>query len=111
MANRPSSNAELTAARSSERRARSNQAFERARRSEDLAAVSSALEEGRFAMVSAKARLQGQDPPERRPPCFFDPRHGPSVRDVEWAPPGGRPRAVPACAACATRVEDGEEPE
>ena len=24
--------------------------------------------------------------PERRPPCFFDPRHGPSTRDVEWAP-------------------------
>ena len=33
--------------------------------------------------------LDGRKPPERRPPCFFDPRHGPSSRDVEWAPPGG----------------------
>ena len=24
----------------------------------------------------------GREPPERRPPCFFDPRHGPSSRDV-----------------------------
>jgi hypothetical protein len=49
--------------------------------------------------------------PERRPACFFDPRHGPSVRDVEWAPPGGQQRSVPACAACALRVEEGEEPQ
>ena len=62
-------------------------------------------------MASAEARLDGRAPPERRPACFFDPRHGPSVRDVEWAPPGGQAREVPACAACATRIEDGEEPE
>jgi hypothetical protein len=62
-------------------------------------------------MASAKARLAGEEPPERRPPCFFDPRHGPSVRDVEWAPPGGELRPVPACAADALRVEEGEEPE
>jgi hypothetical protein len=62
-------------------------------------------------MASAESRLEGKEPPERRPACFFDPRHGPSVRDVEWAPPGGQPRAVPACAADATRIEQGEEPE
>jgi hypothetical protein len=89
---------------------RASGAFGRARRPEDLEAVSAALEEGRFAMVSAKARLAGEEPPERRPPCFFDPRHGPSVRDVEWAPPGGEPRPVPACAADAIRIEEGEEP-
>jgi hypothetical protein len=87
-----------------------NRRFDRARRPEDLEPVSAALEEGRFAMASAKARLEGQEPPERRPPCFFDPRHGPSVRDVEWAPPGGQPRAVPACAADAIAVEEGREP-
>src|SRR3712207_7562347 len=43
--------------------------------------------------------------------CFFDPRHGPSARDVEWAPPGGAPRLVPACAADAVRIEDGEDPD
>jgi hypothetical protein len=62
-------------------------------------------------MLSAKARLEGRRPPERRPPCFFDPRHGPSTRDVEWAPPGGAPRRVPACEADALRVESGEDPQ
>jgi len=62
-------------------------------------------------MASAEARLDGKDPPERRPVCFFDPRHGPSVRDVAWAPDGGVTREVPACAACAVRVESGQEPD
>ena len=68
-------------------------------RREDLAPVGSALEEGRWAMASAKARFAGETPPERRPPCFFDPRHGPSSRDVEWSPPYGEARLVPACEA------------
>ena len=71
----------------------------------------SALEEGRWAMASAKARFAGETPPERRPPCFFDPRHGPSTRDVMWSPPYGEPREVPACEADAQRVERGEDPE
>ena len=86
------------------------QDFDNARRPEDLEPVSSALEEARWAMSSAKARLAGEEPPERRAPCFFDPRHGPSVRDVEWAPPDGIPRTVPACAADAVRVEEGSDP-
>jgi hypothetical protein len=86
-------------------------ALDRARRTEDLAPVSAALEAGRFSMASAKAILEGRPLPERRPPCFFDPRHGPSVEDVEWAPPGGAPRMVPACAADAQRIRDGLEPE
>ena len=89
---------------------RASKAYDRAQAPEDLEAVSSALEAGRFAMASAKARLEGRPPPERRPPCFFDPRHGPSVRDVEWAPREGAPRPVPACAADAIRVEEGQEP-
>ncbi len=86
-------------------------ALDRARRTEDLAPMSAALEAGRFSMASAKAILEGRPVPERRPPCFFDPRHGPSVEDVEWAPPDGAPRMVPACAADAQRVHDGLEPE
>ena len=61
-------------------------------------------------MAYAKAVLDGKPPPERRPPCFFDPRHGPSTEDVEWAPPGGTARPVPACAADALRVKEGFEP-
>jgi hypothetical protein len=85
--------------------------LDRARRTEDLAPVSAALEAGRYEMSATKAILEGRPVPERRAPCFFDPRHGPSVEDVEWAPPGGAPRMVPACAADAQRVHDGLEPE
>nr|MBA2537356.1 hypothetical protein [Actinomycetota bacterium] len=84
--------------------------LDRARRPEDLGEFSAAIEEGRWAMASAKARLEGREPPERRPPCFFDPRHGPSDRDVEWTPPWGSPRLVPACEADAQMVERGLEP-
>jgi hypothetical protein len=84
--------------------------LDRAARPQDLAGMSAALEAGRFSMASARAILEGRPPPERRPPCFFDPRHGPSTEDVEWAPPGGIPRTVPACAADAQRVRDGDDP-
>jgi hypothetical protein len=67
-----------------ERYDEANQAFDRARRPEDMAAVTEALEEGRYRMACADARLNGRQPPERRPPCFFDPRHGPSTRDVQY---------------------------
>jgi hypothetical protein len=90
---------------------RANRAYETARRPEDLQPVGEALEEGRWAMMSARARLESREPPERRSPCFFDPRHGPSSRDVEWAPDGGEPRMVPACEADAQRVERGDDPE
>ena len=94
-----------------ERYSEAEQALDRARRPEDIEAVTSALEEGRWAMAAAKAELAGETAPERRPPCFFDPRHGPSVADVEWAPPGGQPRPVPVCAADLQRIQDGIEPE
>ena len=90
---------------------RANRAYETARRPEDLQPVGEALEEGRWAMMSARARLESREPPERRSPCFFDPRHGPSDREVEWAPAGGEPRMVPACEADAQRVERGDDPE
>ncbi|GAA1140574.1 MULTISPECIES: hypothetical protein [Streptomyces violaceusniger group] len=82
-----------------------------ARRPEDVRPVTEALEEGRFALAVLEARREGGPLPERRPPCFFDPRHGPSVRDVPWAPPGGAQRSVPACAADATRIDDGRYPD
>jgi hypothetical protein len=81
-----------------------------AKRPQDFSRIGQTLEEGRYAMESAKARLAGQEPPEHRPPCFFDPRHGPSTRDVEWRPEFGSPRMVPACEADALRIEAGEDP-
>ena len=84
--------------------------YDRATQPRQLEAVATALEEGRWHMSAAQAFLAGHAPPERRPPCFFDPRHGPSTRDVEWAPPGGTPRKVPACEADAVAVESGAQP-
>ena len=90
---------------------RASAAVDRARSVDDLEPVGKAAEEGRWAMASARARLEGREPPERTPPCFFDPRHGPSAREVEWSPPWGEPRAIPACEADAQRVERGEDPD
>ena len=90
---------------------RAEEGFDRAQRPEDLEPVSRTLEEGRYAMTAAKARLEGRPVPERTAPCFFDPRHGPSAEEIEWAPPGGQPRPVPVCAADATRIRDGLEPQ
>jgi hypothetical protein len=87
------------------------QELERARAPEDLARVSTALESGRFAMASARALFERRDPPRRRPPCFFDTRHGPSVNDVGWEAPGGPPRPVPACAACMGQIASGVQPQ
>ncbi|MFH8772942.1 hypothetical protein [Streptomyces sp. NPDC017958] len=81
-----------------------------ARRPEDVRAVTEALEDGRFSLAQLAARREGRPLPERRPPCFFDPRHGPSVTDSAWTPPGGAPREVPVCAADATRLADGRDP-
>jgi hypothetical protein len=87
-----------------------NRRLSTARTLEDLRGLGEQLEDARFAMASAKARLAGKPVPERRPPCFFDPRHGPSVTEARWAPPGGAPRGVPVCAACAAAIADGREP-
>ncbi|MER6333439.1 hypothetical protein ABT298_29765 [Streptomyces sp. NPDC001034] len=79
-------------------------------RPEDVRPVTEALEDGRFSLAQLAARRERRPLPERRPPCFFDPRHGPSVTDATWTPPGGAPREVPVCAADATRLADGRDP-
>ncbi len=81
-----------------------------ARGPEDVRPVTEALADGRFALASLAARREGRPLPERRAPCFFDPRHGPSTGNVRWAPPSGAEREVPVCAADAARLRDGEEP-
>lgn len=81
-----------------------------ATRPEDVRVVTGALEDGRFSLAQLAARREGRTLPERRVPCFFDPRHGPSVTDATWTPPGGAPREVPVCAADATRLSDGRDP-
>ena len=77
---------------------------------EEIKHVTEILEDGRYAIACVKARVAGLPLPAKRPPCFFNPAHGPSSQDVEWAPPGGVPRAVPACPADAERVLAGADP-
>jgi uncharacterized membrane protein YgcG len=87
-------------------------ALDAAKRVKDMGAVSRAIAEGQYHLACADALAAGEPGPERRPSCFFDPRHGMSVRDVYWAPSSGGPgRTVPACPACAHKVDQGIEPE
>jgi uncharacterized membrane protein YgcG len=91
---------------------RGTAALDAARRPQDMGAVSRAIAEGQYHLASAEALAAGQPRPERRPPCFFDPRHGMSVTDAYWTPPDGGPgRTVPVCAADAHKLERGIEPE
>lgn len=80
-------------------------------RPEDISDVTKIVEDGRYAIACVRARLAGEPLPTRRPPCFFDPRHGVSVEDVDWAPSGGTVRQVPACALDAQRVRAGADPD
>ncbi len=77
---------------------------------DEIKHVTSILEDGRYAIACVKARVAGKPLPAKRPPCFFNPAHGPSSQDVEWAPPGGAARSVPACPADAERVLAGADP-
>ncbi|MCX4746581.1 hypothetical protein OG455_13790 [Kitasatospora sp. NBC_01287] len=89
---------------------RAKRTMDEARRPEDVKAVTEALEDGRFSLATLAARRAGHPLPDRRPPCFFDPRHGPSAQDADWAPAGGTARAVPVCAADAQRLAAGLDP-
>jgi type II secretory pathway pseudopilin PulG len=91
---------------------RGTAALDSARRVKDMGAVSRAIAAGQYHLACADALAAGQARPDPRPLCFFDPRHGLSVRDVFWTPAaGGQGRVVPACASCAHLVEQGIEPE
>lgn len=85
--------------------------MDRAERPADVRPVTESLEDGRWSLASLAARRTGRPVLERRAPCFFDPRHGPSVADVSWAPTAGTAREVPVCAADKARVESGGEPD
>jgi hypothetical protein len=91
---------------------RGTKALDTAKRLGDLRAVGLAIAEGQYRLACATALAESKPRPQRRPPCLFDPRHGMSVRDVDWTPPQGRTtRGVPACSACAHQLDEGIEPE
>ena len=78
---------------------------------EDIRHITSIVEDGRYAIACVRARVEDRPLPTRRPPCFFDPRHGPSVADVSYVPPDGVERDVPACVLDVERVNAGAEPD
>jgi hypothetical protein len=86
-------------------------AVDRIERPEQVQDITKILDDGRYAIACVRARVAGQPLPQRRPACFFDPRHGLSVEDVTYAPVGGADRQVPACALDAERVKAGAEPD
>ncbi|GAA1008980.1 hypothetical protein Aple_063660 [Acrocarpospora pleiomorpha] len=81
------------------------------KRADELRTVTATLEDGRYALAVVKAKVNKEPVPERLAPCFFNPQHGPSVRNVRWAPPGGALRDVPACAMDAQAIERGFDPQ
>lgn len=80
------------------------------KQADEIRHVTSILEDGRYAIACVNARVEGRPLPQKRPPCFFNPAHGPSTESVQWAPDGGALREVPACAADAERVKAGADP-
>jgi uncharacterized membrane protein YgcG len=69
------------------------------------------LADARYQLVVIDALRQGKPVPERTAPCFFDPRHGPSVGEHAFTPSGGAERNVPVCAKCRDQLDIGQEPE
>lgn len=78
---------------------------------EDTAAVATLLGSARYGLVCLDAVRNGKPVPEPTPPCFFDPRHGPSTGRADWAPEGGATRPVEVCDACAARLAAKQEPD
>lgn len=77
----------------------------------DVAEVTTVLVDGRFARACVLARRDGENLPQRRDPCFFNPQHGPAVADKTWAPPSGVAREIAVCGADARRLEAGHDPD
>ena len=86
-------------------------AVQAVRSPDEVRHVTQVLEDGRYAVACVRARIAGEPLPQRRPPCFFNPAHGPSTTDISWAPPGGHKRDIPVCAADAERVAAGADPD
>ena len=85
-------------------------ALQGARSDSEATHITRIIEEGRHCVGRVRARVLGKPLPARRPPCFFDPAHGPSSEDVLWTPPGGTTLPVPACDVDISRLRLGAAP-
>jgi uncharacterized membrane protein YgcG len=76
----------------------------------DIETVATLLGDARYLVHCLTALHQGEAPPERTSPCFFDPRHGPSTQQRRWAPElvwgsDGAEREISICDECADRLD------
>jgi hypothetical protein len=78
---------------------------------DEISRLVDTLATGRYSLACVHARVAGEPLPELRIPCFFNPQHGPSARDVEWITARHGTRTVPACTRCATQIAAREKPE
>lgn len=77
----------------------------------DIVAVNMLLDDARYQLACLEATRDGKPAPPRTVPCFFDPRHGPSIENWQWAPRDGIEREVPACTACVERLAAEQVPD
>ena len=89
---------------------KARQRLDQAKGDKDIQAVTTLLGSARYGLRCLDAVRAGEPIPEPTAPCFFDPRHGPSVAEVQWKPEEGAARNVDVCAACKQRDEAGEKP-
>jgi hypothetical protein len=75
-----------------------------------IRALQPILEEGRYHLTCVLARRDGRPLPERLPSCFFNPQHGPSHSEIDWAPPGGVERRVAVCLTDRNRLDQSKLP-
>lgn len=80
---------------------------------DDIQAVTTLLGNARYLLHCLTALHRGEPKPGRTPPCFFDPRHGPSTQRRQWAPSqaSGSEREISTCADCAHRIDNEQTPE
>ncbi|KRF20948.1 hypothetical protein ASG90_00565 [Nocardioides sp. Soil797] len=76
----------------------------------DATEITTRLADARYQLTVIDALRAGQPVPDRTPPCFYDPRHGPSTSSVQYRPEKGSTREVHACEACADMVAAEQDP-
>lgn len=77
---------------------------------DEVESVVRRLADARYELVAIDALTHGRPVPEKTAPCFFDPRHGPSVAEAAFTPEGGVERSVPVCAHCRDELAAGRVP-
>ena len=78
--------------------------------SRDIQQATQAMSHTRQALATLTSILLAEPSPPVRPPCFFNPNHGPSSTIVVWTGEDDRPVRVPCCAADAERLRSGAAP-